>query len=223
LITGLDYVRLIVNGVVMRDLLPAQILGIAKMNGITPVTGHLPIYFSEPWRASVLGEESTSWDTFGQNTFTIEIGIDSGATAPGLKTLAVYDFGRNVSDGNPFLAIVKQTQIAFNAPAGQFDMTTLPIRNPIQRIELVAASGITSVEVTRDSEKVYEATTAENAALLQAHGLSDPTEFAFPIVFDASQQISDNLTVDRDLVVRAVSGGAQTVTAVVEHRAPGYV
>lgn len=221
--TGIDYIRLIVNGVVIRDLTPAQYLGIAKMNGITPATGYIPIYFSEPWRASVIGEEATSWDLFGQRTFTIEIGINSGATAPAVVALASYDFSRNVSGEQPFLSIVKQLRYSYNAPAGTFDMTTLPIVYPIQRIELVAASGVTSVEVQRDSEKIYEATVSRNVELLKAHGMTDPAEFAFPIVFDYSQQISDALVVDRDLVVRVVSGGAQTITAIVEQRANGFV
>lgn len=51
-LAGIEYVRCIVNGVHIIDLTPEQILAIPKLNGITPVTGELPLYFSEPWRAS---------------------------------------------------------------------------------------------------------------------------------------------------------------------------
>ncbi|MGH7957083.1 MAG: hypothetical protein ACREH8_08730, partial [Opitutaceae bacterium] len=39
----LDYVRLIVNGVVMRDLSPAHIINIAKLNGVTPAAGETEV------------------------------------------------------------------------------------------------------------------------------------------------------------------------------------
>ncbi|MGH7959289.1 MAG: hypothetical protein ACREH8_20090, partial [Opitutaceae bacterium] len=39
----LDYVRLIVNGVVMRDLSPAHIINIAKLNGVTPAAGETKV------------------------------------------------------------------------------------------------------------------------------------------------------------------------------------
>lgn len=219
----LDYVRLIVNGTPMRDLTPAQILAIADLNGQTVGAGELPIWFSEPWRASVIGEESTSWDMFGQTKFVVEVKFKSGLTVPTLAVLASYDFGRNVSDGKPFLAIVKQLQQTYNAPSGNYDVTTLPIRFPIQRVLLQTSTGaINSIEVYRDNDKVYEGTAAQNTRFLADYGL-DGTAFSFPYVADYEQQISSPLIVDKDLNVRVNSASANTLTVVTEHRANGYV
>ena len=44
----IEYVSCIVNGVHIIDLTPEHILAIPKLNGITPVTGELPLRFSEP-------------------------------------------------------------------------------------------------------------------------------------------------------------------------------
>jgi hypothetical protein len=219
----LEYVRLIVNGVVMRDLTPQQYIRIAQMNGNTVGTGEVPFYFSEPWRASVIGEESTSWDMFGQTKFTLEFKFLPTAINPTLAVIGAYDFARNVSDGKPFLAIVKQLRQTYNAPSGRYDVTTLPVRFPIQRILLSVSTGtVADVEVYRDNEKVHEGTAAENARFLADYGL-DGTDFSYPVVFDYEQQISSPLIVDKELNVRVNSSTANTLTAIVEHRANGYV
>lgn len=222
-----DSVRQIVNGVVIRDTTAAELLAIAKLNGQTVGNNELPIWYSEPWRASVLGEEATSWDMFFQTKFTYEIRLKSTITSPAVKILASYDFARNVSVENGkqvyFLSIIKQLPFTYNAPAGQYDITSLPIRFPIQRIHLQASTGtISPVEVTRDGEKVLEGTSAELARFLADYSL-DSTAFTQSLVFDAEQQISSALLVSRELLVRLTSSAANTLRALVEHRANGYV
>lgn len=218
----LDYVRLIVNGVVMRDLSPAHIIGIAKLNGITPAAGELPLYFSEPWRASVVGEEATSWDLFGQSKCTLEMKWKAGLTALTCAVLASFDYGRNAADGKPFHAIVKQLAFTYNAPAGNYDVNTLPKSFPIQRVLFSASAGtISQVEVTRDNEKVVELSSAQNLAVLKDYRL-DGSFFSFPLVFDAEQQISSALIVNKELNIRVTSSAANSLTAIVEHRAPDY-
>jgi hypothetical protein len=219
----LDYARLLVNGVVMRDLLPADYINIAKLNGITPAASELPFYFSEPWRASVVGEESTSWDLFGQSKCTLELKFKTGLTAITCAVSASFDYGRNISGTKPFLAIVKQLKQTYNAPSGVYDVTTLPKTFPIQRILLNASTGtLNSVEVTRDNEKVQESTTAQNSTFLKDYGLA-AANFSFPVVFDFEEQISSALIVNRELNVRVVSSSANTLSAIIEHRVPDYV
>lgn len=235
-LTGLEWVRLTVNGVLMRNLTPAQALAIVNLNSkkwtnadFTPATGELPLYFSEPWRASVIGEEATSWPIYsdlGAQTFTIQIKIASGVTAPGLKCLASFDYGRNVNDGVQFVTPIKQLPYAYNVPVGIFDITTLPINYPIQRIHLFpSAGGVAYVEVYRDSEKVLEATRAENQRMLAGHGLDGASSgISYPICFDLDQQLSNPLVVSRDLDVRVTQETASaTLTAIVEQRANGYL
>jgi Viral coat protein P2 N-terminal domain len=230
---GISRVRISVGGTLMRNLTPAQILAIAALNfnkwvqaDFAPALGELPIYFSEPWRASVVGEEATSWPIYsdlGTPTFTVQIDFTAVA-APGLSALAVFDYARNVSDNQQFLTPIKQLPFAYNVPTGIFDITTLPINFPIQRIHLFGASAITNIEVVRDSEKVQESTVAQNARILAAHGLDGAgiTGLQFPIVFDLDQQLSSPLVVSRDLDVRITSAAGQTVTAIVEQRADAY-
>lgn len=219
----LDYIRIYVNGVVMRDITPAEAIAIASLNGITAAAGELPIYFSEPWRATVIGEESVSWDLFGQTKMTLELKYKTGLTAITTSIQCEFDYARNVSNGQLFLAPIKQLAVNYNATGGQYDLVTLPIRFPIQRLLLGASTGtISAVEVDRDNEKVLDTTNAQNLAYLKDHGILG-TAFSFPIVFDADQQISSPLIIAKDLLVKVTSSAPNTLRALVENRANGYV
>lgn len=227
--------RLMVNGVVMRDLLPSDIIKIAKLNGITPDTtnGETPFYFSEPWRASVLGEESTSWDMKGQTSFTLEVTFNSVSTTGSFAitnlaaaVIGSFDYARNLNGANqPFLAIVKQLRYSVSAPAGQFDFTTLPTVHPIQRTHFRTSTGtISSMEVYNDSTKVMEGLTAQINDFYKDYKLVPASGFSLSAIFDFTQQISDALFVqNNNLDFRITSSAANALTAIVEARAPGYV
>lgn len=218
-----DQVQLYVNGVLQRNLTATQFIKIALLNGITAGTGEIPIYFSEPWRASVTGEEATSWDLFGASKCTLQITFKA-VTAPVCSVQASYDYGRNLDGDKPFLAIVRQLTQAYNAPSGTFDIVTLPTQNPLQRVHLsMSANSISSVEVYRGSEKVHEGTLSQNARFLADYGMNS-TAFTFPVVFDFDQQISNPLVVRNqgDLNIRPTTTGAATLTAIIESRATGY-
>jgi hypothetical protein len=224
--TVIGKVRAIVNGVTVRDLTALQILGIAQANGLDPSEGELPIFFSEPWRASVMGEEATSWDMAGQNSFKYELQIleqDEPTDVVQISGVMEFDYIRNRNqEGKPMLAIIRQSVTTYNVPAGQYDMDTLPVRFPIQRIWLDGPEAISAVEVTRDSEKVYEVTNAQNQNELADYKI-DGTTFAFPIVFDFTQQITDGLEVARTLNLRVTSEEPQAIGAIVEAVAPGFL
>ena len=224
-----DRVRLYVDGVVQRDLSAAQIINISLLNGITAATGEIPIFFSEPWRASVTAEEITSWDVFGGvQKITLEI-VFLAVTTPACQVQAAYDYGRNVQVVNgqtvPVLAIIKQLNQMIVAPSGTFDIVNIPTKYPIQRISLaMSANDISSVEVYNGSQKIREGTKAQNARFLADYGLNSAA-FTFPLVFDYEQQISsalDNVANQGDLNIRPTTTGAGTLTALIESRSPGY-
>lgn len=216
-------VRIIVGGRTIRDLSAALILKIAKLNGITPATGELPIFFSEPWRRSVMGEESVSWDMGGINSFQIEVSLKSPGGTIGLSGTSIIDFIRNRNqEGELGNFIVHQNVIAFNPPAGQSDFDTLPIRHPIQRLLLDSNAQINSVDVTVDGSNVYEVTKTENTRELTKNGF-DPSQFAFPVVFDHTQQITDSLEVGRTLNLRADMNSSAALGILVEATKPGFI
>ena len=214
--------KLIVNGVVIRDLTPAQAIKLAQANyGGVPVTDHIPFFFSDPTRASITGEEATSWDMFGQRTFVMEHKLRSNISNPVIKTIASYDYGRNVAGNQPFLNIVKQQSYTYNAPQGDLDIVSLPIRNPIQRIHIEPSAGtISEVLVKRDAETVFEATKAQNDAFHADYGIVSP--FGFSVIFDHEQQLTSPLKVNRDLNVRPRFSTPNSANVLVESIARGY-
>lgn len=223
--------RLTVNGVLMRNLTTAQILKIASLNGFpaTAATGELPFYFSEPWRASVVGEESTSWDMGDGKirTFLLELDFLAGLVAgPSVVVEASFDYGRNVDQGGkPFLAIIKQLPTVKANAVGVLDLQDLPQQFPIQRIHLQASAGtISSAEVWNDSTKVMEGLTANLNDFYRDYRFVTAGAFSLSLIFDHTQQISDALSVlNNNLNVRPTFSAGGACTALTEFRANGFV
>lgn len=221
-------IRVYVNSVVMVDLTPTELRKIAIMNGQIMTDVQIPLFMAEPWRATVTGEESVSWDLFNQTKCTIEITFASGTENLTFKMLSSFDYTRNFSTNDagettPLLAIVKKTAQTYVMGGGQNDITTLPQRWPIQRIEMQASAGtVDYVEVYRDDEKVHEATVSENEAANQNQQM-DSTQFSYPVVFDSDQQISSALLVQNTLLLRPTCSAANNLRVITEHRSNGYV
>jgi len=218
----IENVKLIVNGIAIRDLTPAQIVKLAQANfGGIAVTDHIPVFFSDPTRATIIGEEATAWDMFGQSTFVMEVKLKGGTTNPQVTVQASYDFGRNRNKGAPFLNIVKQHALTYNAPAGEFDIVNLPIDLPIQRMHIEPSGGtISLVEVEADGETVHEATKSENDALHLDYGIDSP--FGYSVIFDHEQQLTSPLKVQRSLNLKPTFSASNNATIVLERIARGY-
>jgi hypothetical protein len=183
--TLLTSLKILVNGVNMRDITPANILAIAQMVGYVPQPGELPIFFTEPSQNMLLHNDMLSWDLFGQSTFQIQFGISSTVTSPGLSGIVEFDYSRNVrpvrgANGvptgatTPFLQPVAHHQFSWPIIAGRNDINTLPFMFPIRRLWLIGGTpgNITQVEAYQDNNKVLEATTAEIAAAYAEYGFT---------------------------------------------------
>jgi hypothetical protein len=220
----IDSVKLIVNGVVIRDLTVAQYVQLAQANmGGVAVTDHIPVFFSEPSRATILGEEATAWDMFGQSSFVTEFKLKAGTTNPKITTQATYDFERNrTPDGKLYLNIVKQHAQTFNVPSGEHDIVNLMKDLPIQRLHIAPSTGtVSACEVSADGETVFEATKAQNDALHLDYGIDSP--FGFSVIFDYEHQFTSPLRVKRELNLKPTFSDANNSTIVQERVAPGYV
>lgn len=226
-------VRLFVNGVLIREVTPAQIIALAKMRlNLTPDAGYLPLIFSDPNRATVIGEEVTALDLFGQNKCTVEV-VFSGATSPTLAIQGTYDLDRNLAGGQPVLAIVKQRVLTTNAAVGDTYVTTIPNQFPIQSLLLQPSAGtISRVEVWRGSDKVFEASKAQNNADLDLYEI-DPTAFEFPVVFDREHQVTSALdcanrnskgevTDYADLTIKVTCSASNNLAVLFEQRVDSY-
>lgn len=223
--TIVDKIRLIVGSKTIREITAGDLLSIAQLNGVAVVAGELPIYFSEPWRASVMAEEATSWPMFGVNSFTLQ--VDLLANVGHVSTFDLRGFWDKLpnldQNGKPFLEIIKQLSQTAIIPAGESTINTIDIDHFIHRILMrpIGAATIDKVRVDRDGETIHELNSDENTRLLKDYKL-DATAFAYPLVFDYTQQITDAMTVANSLQLKITPSAGDTLNILVERRVQSY-
>lgn len=205
LITSL---RLLVNGIVVRDINPSQVLAIMTASGYFPQYGTLPIWFTEPPRNFLRDNELNSWDLAGQNTFQIQFGVSSTVTTPGVSGWIEFDFQRNarsiksakqlntanaqlpsgaaaykIGDMVPFLQPVAQHSFSIPITSGRFDVTTLPWNNPITRLWLSGSvqGQLYQVEVLADGVMVFQATAQQLYEDAAEYGFQIGNDFYAPV------------------------------------------
>lgn len=219
--TVIEWVRIFVNSTLMLDATPAQLINTAKLFRITPSTGQLPIFFTEPWRPERVATMN-SWPIGQSDVMTLQVKfLNPGGGAVNLTVGASYDQGQNIGpDGKPFLRIIKRFNLSENMPAGAKDITDIDTSYPILRLFLSPSAGtISDILVTADSKKILEATKQQNQDLLNQY-LITGSFFEFPIVFDYPNNGAALLT--NNLVVKQTSSGANTTTVHVMQVVPGY-
>lgn len=219
----------LVNGIIIRDILPIDTMKIAWANGYTPLdASEFPVFMTEPWRKIVNHDQATSWDLFGQSTYQILFGIASGITSPSLNGLYEFDYLRNARKGKDgkdtlFLRPIKQHTFTFNVPGGVYNVTQLPTTWPIQRMWLyeTGAGSITQIELYQDGNKIFEGTAQQINQMLNEYGFNTSI-YDFNVVFDPDQRLGKALSV-ANLVFRVYSQSASALGIVMETQPPGYV
>ena len=240
----LSSVKLLVNGVNMRDIDPANIIRIAQANGTNPNLGELPIYFTAPWRNVNQANDVTSWDLFGQSTFTVQIGINSNITNPSVTGIMEFDYERNLAPDSkgvlqPYLQPTAQHQFTLPIVSGVNSINTIPFDFPISRIWFKGsvAAAITQLEVYQDANKVFEGTLEQIKEAYQDYGFQfgravftnstaatglTPLQYEPQLTFDAAfisdpdQRWSKALVAEKSLVLRVYSSSAQNLTILTE-------
>ena len=175
-----------------RTFSPEELYKIYALNGYAFQAGIIPIFFSEPWRRNVSGEDTLAWGTDGVDSFQIEVDLDAGAVAPTLSGFAVVDDVKA-----KLLNIIKwRRQTIPNSAIGPLDINTLSKKkgNIYQRMHCfeTAAGDIGGVDIEVDSTKIYNQTDQDNDSVLAMQGMS-PQADTFHIIFDETQRIEDGL------------------------------
>ena len=246
-------VQELVNGVNMRDISAASILRIASTEGITTALGELPLYYTNPTANVNQHNEVTSWDTFGQSTFALKLGIATNVDTPGLQGVSEFDYLRNVRGGSngaqvPFLQPVAKHEYSFNINSGVNKINTIPFDYPIKRMYFLGGTpgNLTQLEVYQDGNKVFEATTDQMQEMYFDYGFqfgqsnylvdnfskttltllgqfNPPSFFDMAFISDTDQRLFKALTCENSLVLRVYSAIAQQLTVVVETLPGGYI
>lgn len=219
------WIRLKVNGNTFREILPAELFVMQATNNRAFVAGEIHIPFSRPDRMTVAQEEATSLPTFGQSTFTVEMGIAGTAAAPSLSGYATYDLTpKDGQEGRPGLNIEHWIRQSYDLPAGgSRDIKTLP-KGVVQRIHFFCAtSAPTALLVQVGNRNVID---ASRTAIVNRLGKTPIAVQAkdTPACFDGSGQLVDALPVggNDDYNVRLTSADAQACVALSIVRKNGF-
>lgn len=172
----LGIVKVNVNGIAMRDVSARFLLMICQANGLLPLLGELPIYFTEEWRKIIRTNDANSFDLYGQQTFSVQFAINAGYLLPGIAGTFEFDNLRNqVNTKNGpvvFLEPVAYHLFTFNLLAGATPITTLPTKYPIARIWVLGTNpgNITQLEVRQNGNPVHESFLQDMKQLYGADG-----------------------------------------------------
>lgn len=227
----IDTVYQYVGTRLIRQITGAELAFLAAFNGITltPATDGLPIYYSDPKRASVMDEQLTAWDLWQAGEVTLKVRIKPNLTGVTLSAEMIHDggFAQN-AQGQRVRNIIKQ-EPTFVSAASVYDLMGIDTQFPIQRIFLIPESGksINSVKVyVNETQVVHETTAARNKAQLAEYGLVAPAPgngAIYPLVFDANGQLFDGLPPSKSLRINVTSSAAGQIKALVERRVPDYI
>ncbi len=178
--TVISFLKQIVNGIVMRDIGVDRLLRIIRFNSPSDLSdsrlGELPLLYTERFFDINQLNEILSWDLFGQSTFTLQPGVNSLVTNPGIIGVMEFDYERNVrpvAGGlTPFLQPVAHHEYTLNVVGGLNLINTVPFDYPIRRLYFIGSTpgNITQLEILQDGNKVYEATVAQNEQQLSEQG-----------------------------------------------------
>lgn len=221
----------LVNGAVIRDITAADSLRIYMANigpsVRVPQDGELPICMTEPWRKIVDHDQATAWDLIGQSTYQILYGIASNISSPSLSGTYEFDYLRNARLNDKreqvlFLRPINQHTFSYNVPSGLYNVTSLPVDYPIQRMWLreTGKGSILSTELYQDGNKVLEGTYAQIDQMLEQYGFNAQI-YDLNAVFDPDQRLGKALKVD-NLVFRVVSNAATVLNITMEIQKDKY-
>ena len=180
-------IRIKVNGKVQRRFSAAQLFAINAYHGKAVEDGILPIFFAEPWRRTVQGEDGLAWGMADVDTFQVEVDIAAGATNPTLDADAITLEG-NLAMG----PITKWRQFVVPVSAvGIVNVSTLPKTDAYFTIHCVSAN-ITSVKVLVDRKEIVNAGAAVLQSLADDQGFAWQTGY-FHLDFSNSRRVTNVL------------------------------
>ena len=240
-VTACTSIQQIVNGVIMRDISADSILRIVNSNGVYPALGELPLYYTDPKDNINQLNELTSWDMFGQSTFSLKTQLAATLTSPGLQGSMEFDYARNARPSAngmiPFLQPIAMHEYTFsNLASGVNKINTIPFDYPIRRMWFLGSTpgNISQVEVYNDGNKAFESTEAQMLEMYEDYGfefgatpatktpINAARYFDFAYISDPDRRIGKSLTCENSLVVRITTDISQSVTVVVESLPGSY-
>jgi hypothetical protein len=221
-----------------RDLLIRQeILGYMQIGGADGAgQGALTVYFSNPLAATVLGEETTSWDLRGipEVQVRVTIAMPSAGTFFDIRAVSSVDNVANVDDkGIYFGRFVREVVQNDTIGGGRQSYFLLPRTRPFARLWMFGDNLPTRVILRFNGIDIYDVTqTAVQPELAMAfakHGKvpllkADGTvSTVWPLILNLTEQITEYLDVratdQLELITEKSASG--DITFLIEQQSSG--
>ncbi|PCJ90943.1 MAG: hypothetical protein COA52_09680 [Hyphomicrobiales bacterium] len=189
--TDILRIKVMLNGIVQWEISPKELFAIYERHGYTFIDGYLPLFFSEPWRRSPAGEDSTGWQLFGNiRTFQIDVEIAPGANAPALECFSQYD---RKPGGLGLIRKYTRQQVPV-AATGPHTLNNVPGSGSLHGFHCFETTqgDIANVRVKVNDFEVFNADRALAEALIQPAG-GKPVAGMFPVAFDATERVADRI------------------------------
>jgi hypothetical protein len=191
-ITG---IRVLIDGKVQRTMSAAELIMMNAFYGDAYAAGYLTIYFSEPWRRTPQAEDTLAWPMGDVSTFTLEVDIAAGRTAPALSVKGLIERDAVDSEGKPRVRLgaikkIKRHTVPITL-IGVNNYSTLPKGDAYSALHCVSPNVLNMV-VTADGRERFNANSADITELFGQEGLQRQTG-VFSVVFDATKRLGDVL------------------------------
>jgi hypothetical protein len=232
--TAIDTITFYLNTDGVRSLRLSEYLAILQANGVELRAGLIPLFFSEPWRATVTEEEELAVALLNRYaTCALELDITQPAKPLSFEFNAKADgFVKLDAKGAPLFDIIGHRVVIWEASAGQPEFFFRDLRGPIQRMFLFLPSGMsmTRVRLKQLSTIFYEryntAMRPEIANDLADMGMRIPdaitnshgTYTVIPIIPDNNQRLRDNIANVSNLSIDGDMTGTGQIRIVLEER-----
>jgi hypothetical protein len=205
IIAAIAEVRLKLGTITLRTFSAAQLYAMLDTVKENYVTGVLPIYFSDPRAASVLGEEATSWDLHGINTdlqIELVLNMPAAGTYFNVRALSLVDDLSNTIEGKWAGRFVRYERWSDALTAGRSSYFGLRRTRPWSRLWLFPrnATPIKRLILRRNGVDVLNlANTAaepELASDLASYDAVIPAgNVVFPVLLNVNKQITDQMEI----------------------------
>ncbi|MCG8696310.1 MAG: major capsid protein P2 [Minwuiales bacterium] len=184
-------IRVKIGGKTQREHSAAELFLMNESRGIEVQDGFLPIFFAEPWRRSVNGEEALAWGTADIPDLIIEVDLDSTANAPTLEArIIVTDDPRKLD----LIKKVKRSTVDVTA-TGTKNVTSLPRTDAYYALHAISTD-IEAVKVIVDQEDQWELPDSVARELYDQNGLTVPAGLT-SVIWDYRNRVGDTLDMSK--------------------------
>jgi hypothetical protein len=223
-----DTVTAYVRGKTQRILTGQELLDLAALYGYTLAAADgIPMFFSEPKRASVMDEQVSAWDLWGE-TMDLKIALKAPLT-PVLAIDMAHDDGFTTNQQQQRVRSIVRQLPNFFTGGTSLDIQSLDLAFPIHRLYIYPPAWTTISKVkaiVNHTTTLHELSPASNAAFLKDYGMVAPAPAAgamYPLIFDVEQQFFNALPPPTALRVTVESDLGGTFKVIQESHAPDYI